>query len=379
MPILVGDAHGSRTDSPAAVVPPRPTPGPVGLVAFDSHVDPLAFLGSLIEQYGDVVRYQTRFGPCILFVHPQHVHTILHRENYRRASLVKMMLGEGLLASDGNLWRSQRRLMQPDFLPARVAPLMAVVTNETTRTAATWRDAAREGQPVDLTAAMTRLTLRIVVRALFSDDLSEEKATALCEAITQTLKDLGNISWTIFGVPARFTPNSNATFTACKQVIDGACYDMIARRRAMPAADRPADLLTLLIDADSENSQPNDRQLRDEIVTMLVGGHETTAIALAWAWQALGDNPDIEERLLRELTEVLAGRAPNRRRLSKPPLDPRDFSRGDSPLPPSVVYGARRHRSRCHRRPSHPKRRLRSRLRLVHSSACGVLARARAL
>jgi cytochrome P450 len=286
------------------------TPGPSGILALDGNANPLTFLSNLIQQYGDAVRYQTRFGPCLLFVHPDHVHTILHRENYRRASLVKMMLGDGLLASDGPRWRSQRRLMQPDFLPAAIAPFVAVMAEETGRLASCWNLAAAKGQAVDISIAMTRLTLRIIVRVLFSEDLSAQRTDDLCAAITQTINDLGNISWTIFGVPVRMTPGSNASFNSGKQVIDSVCYEMIARRRALPPASRPRDLLTLLLEADTNDEPLTDQQLRDEIVTMLVGGHETTALALAWAWKALAEHPEIERTLHQELDTVLPQQPP---------------------------------------------------------------------
>jgi cytochrome P450 len=282
------------------------TPGPTGLLALADNANPLTFLSDLIQHYGDAVRYQTRFGPCFLFIHPDHVQTILHRENYRRASLVKMMLGDGLLASDGPRWRSQRRLMQPDFLPAAIAPFLAVMTDETTRLAASWSLAAANHQPIDVGSAMTRLTLRVIVRVLFSEDLSQPTTADLCTAITQTINDLGNISWTVFGVPVRITPGSNASFNAGKHVIDSICYDMIARRRALPPTSRLPDLLTLLLDEESLT----DQQLRDELVTMLVGGHETTALALAWAWKALAENPAIESTLHHELDTTLANKPP---------------------------------------------------------------------
>jgi cytochrome P450 len=286
------------------------TPGPKGLISFDTHVDPLAFLGDLIEQYGDVVRYQTRFGTCILFVDPRHVQTILHRENYRRASLVKMMLGEGLLASDGPHWKSQRRLMQKEFLPVSIAPFVSVMTKETQRTSTEWLAAGHGVETVDVTIAMTRLTLRIVVRALFSEDISDQQATELCAAVTQTINDLGNISWTVFGVPVQLTPNRNASFNSGKKLIDRTCHDMIARRRAQSPSARPQDLLTLLIEAQGTSGPLEDRQVRDEIVTMLVGGHETTALALAWAWKAIAELPEVEARLHAEVDAVLAGRPP---------------------------------------------------------------------
>jgi cytochrome P450 len=286
------------------------TPGPAGILALEKDASPLTFLSDLIAQYGDVVRYQTRFGPCFLFIHPDHVQTILHRDNYRRASLVKMMLGEGLLASDGPHWKSQRRLMQPDFLPARIAPFLATITEETARVASEWSAAAASHEPVDVTAAMTRVTLRIIVRALFSEDLTKPTTDSLCHAVTQAINDLGNISWTIFGVPVRITPDSNASFNSSRHIIDTVCYDVLARRRATPSDKRPHDLLTLLIEAAESDHPLTDKQLRDELVTMLVGGHETTALALAWAWKALAENPQVESALHHELDASLQQPAP---------------------------------------------------------------------
>ncbi|MEO8306929.1 MAG: cytochrome P450 [Pseudomonadota bacterium] len=286
------------------------TPGPESLVLFDIPVDPLAFMSDLVERYGDVVRYQSRMGPCLLFVHPDHVRAILHDQNFRRASLIRMMLGDGLLASDGPRWRSQRHVMKRDFLPLKIDPMVCAMTRETARMVACWRDAADGRQSLDVTREMTRLTLHIVVRTLFSEDLSADRANELCEAVTQTILDLSDISWTIFGMPMQFTPTSSAGFAAARKVVDATCYEMIARRRTQTAGQRPRDLLTLLIEAETPSGPMDDVQLRDEMVTMLVGGHETTALALAWAWKLLADHPEAEARLHREVDEVLGEREP---------------------------------------------------------------------
>ncbi len=299
--------QGPAVDQAAA---PVCTPGPRNLVAFDGHVDPLAFLGQLIDEFGHVSRYQTRYGPCIFFVRPDHIQTILHSENYLRASLVKVLLGDGLLSIDGPRWRSQRRLMQRDFLPPGVAPFHAVMVDQISRTTKEWHTVAQKREPIDVAKEMTRLTLRIVVDALFGEDLSEDHCRNLCAAITQILNDVGRLSWTIFGVPAHFTPASTGILAAAKKVVDSTCYELIARRRAQSPADRRKDLLTMLIQADTETGAMTDLQLRDEIVTMLVGGHETTALSLSWAWKAIAENPEVESRLHQELDEKLAGQLP---------------------------------------------------------------------
>jgi cytochrome P450 len=316
------------------------TPGPQGITAFDAHVDPLKFLGDLVDQYGDAVHYRTRLGPCFFFSHPEHVQTVLHRENYRRASLLKMMLGDGLLATDGPFWRSGRRLMQPEFLPSSMTPFVSIMTRESTRMADAWAAASKSHRSIDVTQSMTQLTLRIVVKALFSDDLRDDPSAELCRALTQTILDLGKISWTLFGNPVRISPGRNAGFEAAKKVIDDVCYEMIARRRAMPPANRPRDLLTLLINANPTAGPNEDRQLRDEIVTMLVGGHETTALALTWAWKLLAEHPEIETTLHREVDEVLAGRVPEAADLPRLPWSRAIFQEAMRLYPP-VWYIAR--------------------------------------
>jgi cytochrome P450 len=279
----------------------RPIPGPAHIVSFDDGVDPLDFLGSLLHEYGDVVQYRTSFGPSFVFAHPKHVQIVLQRENFRRASLVKMVLADGLLASDGPYWRSQRQLMQKDFQPVRVAAFADVITREIVRTQAEWHTAARAGEEVDVMCAMTRLTLRIIVKSLFSEDLTDDHTAALCGSVTRTITELGKISWTIFGAPFHFSPVANSEFAAAKKIMDDTCYEMIARRRKNFPANDCNDLLNLLVNTQSLS----DVQVRDEIVTMLVGGHETTALALSWAWKALSENPQIEKRLHEEVDEVL--------------------------------------------------------------------------
>lgn len=281
------------------------TPGPEGLISFRQLLEPLQIIEQWIGKYGDVVRYQSRFGPCFLFVHPKHVHEVLHCKSIQRASLVKLILGDGLLASDGAFWKSQRQSMQRLFLPKRIAPFESIMIEEIARTDAQWQAVAGSGQPVDIAGEMTRLTLRVVVRTLFSSDLTTEQETSLCEAVTRAVTELGRISWTIFGVPTLLTPGGNADLASARRRIDSYCYDLIAQRRSLAPENRPADLLTLLLEASTESGGLQDRQLRDEMVTMLVGGHETTALALSWAWKVLGEHPDIEARLHQEVDREL--------------------------------------------------------------------------
>ncbi len=313
LPSKDNDHHPERGVAASDLAPALPskvaTPGPARVISFDGYVDPLRFLGQLWQQYGDTVCYQTRLGPCFLFAHPKDVQTILRDENFRRASLIKMVLGEGLLVSEGPRWKSQRRVMQGDFLPRSVAPLVPVMVREAARTAVAWRMAAAAGHAVDVSIDMTQLTMRVIVKALFSDDLSDTEAGELCAAVALAITEQGKLSWLVFGIPAHFTPESAANITASKAVLDEVAYEMIRRRRSAASCDRPPDLLTLLIEADTESGPMSELQIRDEIVSLLIAGHETTALSLSWAWKAIAEHPDIELTLHQELDQVLGGRA----------------------------------------------------------------------
>ncbi len=198
--------------------------------------------------------------------------------------------------------------MQPDFQPGRVLSYAAAIVDETNRTALVWKSTAANGAILDITSEMTQLTLRIVVKTLFSEDMSLEQTAAFCGAITNTVNNLGHLASTSFGAPAIMTPETHARFAHGKAIVDATCYDLIARRRACPPQERPPDLLTLLME--ENEGAATDLQLRDEVVTMLVGGHETTALGMAWLWKLLAENPKAEEELHHELDTVLAGAPP---------------------------------------------------------------------
>jgi cytochrome P450 len=314
------------------------TPGPTELISFDEQVDPLLFLRDLIQQYGDTLCYRTRFGPSFVFVHPEDVYSILHNENYPRATLVQMVLGNGLLASDGPYWREQRRLMQPDFLPARLGYLDPIIAREADALMHHWNAAVEAGSDIDLSATMTTLTLRIIVDALFSARLSDADAVALCQAVTTAILYVSQISWITFGMPVRLTPDTVAHFAVADKHTSSFCYELIRRRRALPKEQWPDDLLSLLLRSRQEDG--DDRWLRDEMVTMLVGGHETTALALAWAWKELAEHPEVVAALHRELDEVLAGRQPTADDLPRLPYTRGVFLEAMRLYPP-VWYMAR--------------------------------------
>jgi len=214
------------------------------------------------------------------------------------------VLGQGLLTSAGDLWRRQRRLMQPLFQPARVAEYGAVFVRLAAGTGATWRD----GEVRDLHAEMTELTLAIVARTVFDVDLETEFVAHVRRSLATNMRTTRRqlVPWG--RLLDRLPLPSTRRFNADRAALDAMIYRMIADRRAGGA--RGGDLLSLLLSARDEETGERmpDQQVRDEAVTMLLAGHETTANALAWTFHLLGGNPAAQERLGAELDEVLAER-----------------------------------------------------------------------
>ncbi len=275
--------------------------------------DPLNFAVYAHRTCGDVVRLRIPFIRAYLVAHPDDIKHVVqdNHDNYTKNNidyrLLKGGLGEGLLTSDGPYWLSQRRLIQPMFHRERIAQFGALMAEAARRMADGWETRARTGEPFDVAAEMTGVTLAIVARALFSVDVAQhagvigQSLTTMNEAMAQA-----GLTALLPFLPTR----SNRRIRAAKRALDTVIYGYIAERRARPGdAD---DLLSLLLAArDRDSGKPlSDVQIRDEVATFLLAGHETTANALAWTWYLLGKNPQAESKFHAELDAVLGGRAP---------------------------------------------------------------------
>jgi cytochrome P450 len=283
-------------------------PGPRGRLLLGSlpeiRRDPLAFLSRVGAEYGDIVRI--RLGPLSAFVlnHPDDIEQVLitHQHRFikgRTLSRARRLFGNGLLTSDGALHDRQRRLVQPAFHRARLNEYAEIMT----AAAAARRDMWRDGDVIDIAGEMSRLTLTITARLLFGAD-GDAAAAALGDAL-----DIVSSRFEVAVLPFAFIdllPLPHARrFRVARQTLDRVVYGLIERRRR--DSRRGMDVASLLMAArDEGDGEPmSDSQLRDELVTLLLASHETTANALGWTWYLLGRYADAAERLHGEVDAVL--------------------------------------------------------------------------
>lgn len=278
------------------------------LHARDACHDPLQFLLSLTSQYGDVVSYQSAYGPVYLVNHPDHIGYVLQNNNFIKTSLLKIAFGESVFTSEGAYWRRQRRIMQPAFHHQRIATLDSKITEASLGMLQRWQAAADSGQPLNVAAEMARLTLHIIAKALFSLDLGD-KESILSDAVTRMLEEVGYSVCALFPLPYNVAPSRNRSFQTALRTVDRIIYSMINERRCQ--SEKGTDLLSMLLEWESETGEGlTESQLRDEVFTMLLAGHETTGNMLAWALYLLSEHPIVEDRLHAELSRVLGRRLP---------------------------------------------------------------------
>ncbi|KRV49940.1 hypothetical protein AQ490_17915 [Wenjunlia vitaminophila] len=281
--------------------------------------DPLAVGIDLYRRYGDLVRVPLPRGhELYLLCHPAHAEHVFvaRQDNYVKAATyrpLKVFLGEGLVTSDGELWERQRRLIQPLFSYRRVAAFQPVMVSNVRRTLEQW-ERLRPGAVVDVSEAMSLLTLNIVGETLFGSDLSGPGArvspsvTRMQDFAVTAMRNPLLLSSPMLGL--RTTPGYRA-WAAAVRAVNEVVEQVVAQRRANPRQDGPRDLLDALLEARYEDgSGISDQQLRDEIMTFLMAGHETSATALTWTLYLLSANPAARERLEEEVDSVLAGRVP---------------------------------------------------------------------
>jgi cytochrome P450 len=268
----------------------------------------------MTQQYGDIVRIRILFWPAYLVNHPDGVKRVLqeNQRNYHKDlypyKILKPLLGQGLVTNDGESWLQQRRLMQPAFHRKRLAVFGTLMTGATVTMLDQWQRFAERDQPLDVAAEMLRLTLRIAGQALFNIDLSDE-TLSVGQAVATVNKLLSEYLSAPFPPLTIPTPRSRRLLAA-RRTLDQVVHDVITQRRQQNTDT--GDLLSMLLLArDEETGQwMNDQQVRDEVMTLLIAGHETVATALTWTWYLLSQHPEVERRLHNELDEVLGGHLP---------------------------------------------------------------------
>ena len=304
--------------------------------------DPLKFLRET-RQYGDVVRMRFVFSDAYLIYHPDSIKHVLqeNNRNYNKDiftyKMFRPFLGQGLLINDGESWLHQRRLMQPAFHRKRITAYSTVMTDNTTKLIEHWQIYVQQNSSLDIAEEMMSLTLQIVGKTLFSLDLSD-KSNTIGEAVTTLLKLLGNYVYAPFP-PISIPTARNRRLLAANRTLEQVIYRIIAERRAQNVDT--GDLLSMLLLArDEETGQGmNDRQIRDELMTMLLAGHETTANTLAWTWYLLSQHPEVEQRLYTEVDEVLGGALPTVEHLSELKYTNMVLEEALRLYPPASIFG----------------------------------------
>jgi cytochrome P450 len=291
-----------------------PTPGPPGrygvrnLVRFATNQ--LGFLRDLAATHGDVVHMRMLGERWFLVSHPEDIEAVLvtnarimARDDF--VDVLERALGRGLLTSDGDLWKRQRRLMAQAFVPKRIqtyADTMVRVTEEALRR---WR----HGAQVNLHGEMSRVTMEVVAAVLFGASIGAADGEIVRSSMEVINEFFANSPEAIFKIPKWVPTPRNARMTRAVAQIDALIYRIIAARRA--TGELRDDLLgTLLAAQDEDGAKMDDRQLRDEAVTLFLAGHETTALALAHTLFLLGMHPEVERKLHAEIESLLGDRAP---------------------------------------------------------------------
>ena len=302
--------------------------------------DPLVFLMGNAERYGDIFRYRVGVWNVVMLRHPAYVkHVLQDRARiYTKANLdyatLKWVLGEGLLTSEGEHWKRQRRMIQPLFHRDRLAEMSDIMVGCAVERVEHWRK--QKTSTTTLDSEMMSLTLQIVGKTLFSLDLLKE-AHAVGEAFGYINAFFGKVDPMAALLPPLPFGKRILLQNAVK-TLDQVVLSILRERRNAPrATGEKKDLVDLLLGARDEETGEgmSDDQIRDELVTMILAGHETTALALTWTIALLSQHPSVERRLVQEIRECLGDRPPTMADLASLPYARQVIEEGMRLYPPA--------------------------------------------
>jgi enediyne biosynthesis protein E7 len=272
--------------------------------------DRLSVMTSVVAQYGDAVRLPLGPKTLNLFNHPDHAKRVLadNAANYHKGiGLIhaRRVIGDGLLTSEGELWKKQRKTIQPVFLAKRVAQQFGAIAEEAENLVARLR-VHQGGEPVDMREEMTGLTLGVLGRTLLNADLGAfESIGHSFEAV----QDQAMFEMMSLGTVPIWSPlPKQIRFRRARKELQEITDALVADRRKNPTADQD-DVISRLIESTREETDPEvaRTRMRDELVTLLLAGHETTASTLSWAFYLIDKHPEVWERLHAEAVEVFSG------------------------------------------------------------------------
>ncbi len=321
-------------------------PGPKSKTPGDQLVaisrDPLKFMMKVARDYPDVAHFKLGSQHTFLLSHPDYIQNVLvaHDWNFlkgRGLQRAKKVLGKGLLTSEGNFHRRQRRLSQPSFHRQRIASYAEIMAEYARRRGEQWK----AGETRDIAQEMMSLTLAIVAKTLFDADV-ETEAKEIGRALGEVLEMFSTFSSPLTEVLDKLPLPRNRRVQQAKMRLDETIYRIIEERHAT-TEDR-GDLLSMLMmaqDTEGDGGGMSDEQLRDEVMTLFLAGHETTANALTWTWYLLSQNTDVEARMHAEIDSVLRGKLPTVDAVERLTYTERVFTEAMRLYPPVWVMGRR--------------------------------------
>lgn len=301
--------------------------------------DPLAAMLGMSKQYGDTYTIRVNDTQMLVVTRPEHLHAVLveHADAFHKDADytdpnqgLARFVGQGLITSDGALWKRQRKLVAPALHARRIMAYAQTMTDYSDAMLEGWES----GKKLDIAHEMMTLTIRIVAKSLFDVDMNGEAAQPIFKAMAEIQEMQGAISLLPSWIP---TPAELRRRKSLREM-DKLVYQIIADRQASGADT--GDLLSMLVAARDEDGNPMEtRQIRDEAVTLFLAGHETTANALNWTFTLLAQNPEIEGKLHEELDRVLAGRLPTLADLEQLPYTERVIKESMRLYPPAWSVG----------------------------------------
>ncbi len=276
----------------------------------------LVWLQALTDKYGDVAKFRLLKREVYLVNHPDLVRELLVQkvDNYTKRtvafSIVKKVLGESTFTATGDVWKRKRKLVQPSFHKNRISNLGEIMTEAIEDMLNDWELICDKKGTVEVTDAMMRLTLTVVVKALFSTALSKEEVQTVADVFTPLLDETNFRASFPIRMLHQFRAKKNAAYEKNIADLNEIIFRIIRERRTSTKSHN--DLLQMLMEAQDEETGEllNDEELRDEVMTVFIAGHETTANAMSWLWAILSQQPDIREKVELEVDEVLGKKKP---------------------------------------------------------------------